>query len=898
MEAVFIRLLNMSIAASWLIFAVVLLRAILKKAPKSIRRILWVLVGIRLVLPFSFESFLSLIPSAETVSPDILYAEAPEIHSGILAFNTVVNPVISESLAPTAEASVNPMQVVAYIASVVWIVGMAALLLYAAISYIRLRRKVAEAVPFRDNLWQSENVASPFVLGLFRPRIYLPFGMDEESLVYVVAHENEHISRRDHWIKPIGFLLLTIYWFNPLIWLAYILLCRDIELACDERVVKQMSADDKKAYSKALLTCSIDRRAIAACPLAFGEVDVKRRIKNVLNYKKPAFWIIIAGLVSCAVAAVCFLTNPKDDALYAPEPFGHSYSVETVVYEDVIYSFTYTPDSAPQYCLTTDYILMGKGAGDADWISLGSLQEKNLSPLIFDDYFRQADGVSGWRETPYGPEKLRLDNQSAWCLIAGDTLYYVLQQNNGDVYLAYGYHDADVKYPDSQGSIRWLFKLAATVSENGVSAAEIAGALDTDSVTLFDSQAIGDTLFVGCSYESKYGFAVYMRQKNGEYRLAQTVKYEKLISRGTDIWIKYYANNGDDTMVILSANSNLASIEWTGDHEETIPVMRYPAIIAVDYLAENGSESQYRFLDADGQELGITNSLDTVGSGAYVSQNCLYMNLLSSTFSDGDSGCRYLIGEGSFTIMNKQTGDVTTVSSPVSWNWEEISEAEWGALFPFGIGAPDIGSYKNPQMMKLSSKYYLFNMDDELWIGEYHGDKVGMWSVYSLVPESSAGVDWAYTPVLSSRVPAFPFRFNLAYTRIEAECTAGRLIGFDDHDGTGYPQGEALSIPAGSALYWTPTPSDADPVIALTAQIGFTVYNGDEAGLYGRCGHYRNERYGSRRGHLQRGAVRGQRPHADPGAGCRRRADLRGGNVLDIFCRRDRLAAAPDHCAG
>lgn len=189
MEAVFIRLLNMSIAAGWLILAVVLLRAILKKAPKSIRRILWALVGIRLVFPFSPESILSLIPSAETVSTDILYAETPAIHSGISAFNTYVNPVLSESLALNVAASVNPMQVVASIASVVWIIGMIVLMLYSIISYIRLRRRVADAVILRDNFWQSEKVASPFILGLFHPRISLPFGIDDESLGYVVAHE-------------------------------------------------------------------------------------------------------------------------------------------------------------------------------------------------------------------------------------------------------------------------------------------------------------------------------------------------------------------------------------------------------------------------------------------------------------------------------------------------------------------------------------------------------------------------------------------------------------------------------------------------------------------------------------------------------------------------------------
>ena len=691
MEAVFIRLLNMSIAANWVILTVVFLRAILKKAPKSIRQILWAIVGVRLVLPFSPESFLSLIPSAETVSPDILYAETPEIHSGISAFNTYINPVISESLSPSAYVSVNPMQIIAYIASVVWIIGMIALLLYSVISYVRLRRRVVDAVILRDNFWQSEKVASPFVLGVFRPRIYLPFGMDDESMAYVVAHEQAHIRRHDHWIKPFGFLLLTVYWFNPLIWLAYILLCRDIELACDERVVKQMNDADKRAYSKALLTCSVDRRSIAACPLAFGEVGVKQRIRNVLNYKKPAFWIVIAALASCVVVAVCFLTNPKDDELYAPEPFGHSYSVETVVYADTIYSFTYTSDTAPQYCLTADYVLMEKEAGESDWVLLGNLEEEHLSPLVFDSYFREPAGGAGWLGAPYGPEKLRLDNQSAWSLIVNNTLYYVLMQNNGDVYLAYGYHDADVKYSDVQGSIRWLFKLSVADEE------------------------------------------------------------------------------------VLSENRVFAE------------------------------------------------------ATAYISKSCIYMNLLSSALPDGDSGCRYLIGEDSFTIMNKQTGDVIAVSSPVSWDWQEVSKEEWSALFALEIGVPDIDIYKNPQGMKLSSRYYLFNMDGELWFGDFCSDKVGMWSIYSLVPESSAGATWEYTPALSSRVPAFPFRFNLEYTRIEAECTGGHLIGFDDHDGRGYPQGKTLTVPAGSVLYWSPTAADTDPAIAMASRISFTVYNGDEA---------------------------------------------------------------------
>ncbi len=313
MEAVFLKLLNMSIAAGWLVLAVAALRFLLKKAPKAIRCVLWALVGIRLICPFSFVSALSLIPSAETVSPDILYSQAPTIHTGISALNRTVNPIISESLSPSVGASVNPLQVITSAATVVWIIGVAILLAYAAISYLRLRRRVGAAMRLRDDLWLCDDISSPFILGFFKPRIYLPSHMDEMQLAHVIAHENAHIRRHDHWWKPIGFFLLAVYWFNPLMWLAYILLCRDIELACDEKVIKDLSVTEKKAYSEALLSFSVPQRMITACPLAFGEVGVKERIRNVLSYKKPAFWIIVAAAAACVALAVCFLTNPKDE---------------------------------------------------------------------------------------------------------------------------------------------------------------------------------------------------------------------------------------------------------------------------------------------------------------------------------------------------------------------------------------------------------------------------------------------------------------------------------------------------------------------------------------------------------------------------------------------------------
>lgn len=316
MTDLFIKLLNMSISASWLVLAVLILRLLLKKAPKWLNPVLWGIVGLRLLCLFSIESALSLIPSAETISPEIMLDATPTIDSGIPEVNSAVNPIIIETFAPTTElASANPLQIWIPVCALLWLCGIAVMLLYTGISYLRLRHRVQTAVRLQDNIYQSENVASPFVLGMVRPKIYLPFGMSEQNMAHVIAHEEAHIARRDHWIKPIGFLLLTVYWFNPILWMAYILLCRDIELACDERVIRQLGIEARADYSEALLACSVSRKMISACPLAFGEVGVKERVKNVLHYKKPAFWIVLLAVLASVAMAVCFLTDPKQPTI-------------------------------------------------------------------------------------------------------------------------------------------------------------------------------------------------------------------------------------------------------------------------------------------------------------------------------------------------------------------------------------------------------------------------------------------------------------------------------------------------------------------------------------------------------------------------------------------------------
>ena len=321
MSEIFLEILNRSIASSWIILAVLVLRLLLKKAPKWIAVLLWAVVAVRLICPFSIESVLSLIPSAETVSPDIMYQDTPHITSGIPVINATVNPYIGAHFGSTPYYSANPLQILIPSVAWGWLLGVIGMLGYALVSWWLLKRKLKTAVLLRDNIYQSENVPSPFVLGVIRPKIYLPFGMGEQETHHVIAHEKAHIRRKDHLWKPLGFFLLSVCWFNPLFWVAYILLCRDIELACDEKVIRELDTEQKADYSQALLTCSVKRPLISACPLAFGEVGVKERVKKVLSYKKPAFWLIIAAVVIGLIFAVCFLTDPPTKNRGTTDPY-------------------------------------------------------------------------------------------------------------------------------------------------------------------------------------------------------------------------------------------------------------------------------------------------------------------------------------------------------------------------------------------------------------------------------------------------------------------------------------------------------------------------------------------------------------------------------------------------
>lgn len=313
MDDVFLKLVNLSISASWLILAVLVLRVVLKKAPKWVMPLLWGVVALRLVCLFSIESALSLIPSAETIPSEIVTETREPVLYEQATLDIVTNPTLPSAAEVPVGVSRQQAQVDFNIYSILWLAGMAALLVHALVSAGKLKRKLATAILLRDNIYESEFVDSPFVFGVVKPNIYLPMHMDEGTAAYVIAHEHAHLARRDHWWKVLGYLVLALHWFNPLVWVAYILFCRDIELACDEKVVRGLDGAARADYSQALLSCAAPKRAVAACPLAFGEGNIKTRVKSALHYRKPAFWVAAAAVLAVVIMAVCFLTNPRSE---------------------------------------------------------------------------------------------------------------------------------------------------------------------------------------------------------------------------------------------------------------------------------------------------------------------------------------------------------------------------------------------------------------------------------------------------------------------------------------------------------------------------------------------------------------------------------------------------------
>ncbi len=504
MASVFLKLLNMSITAGWIVLAVMLLRLLLRKMPKQFTCMLWGLVGLRLILPFSPESIFSLIPSSETLPETLQPGEFPEIRSGITVVDRVVNPAAKYSFSrlPARTSGAEVLEFIMHSAVLIWLAGICLMLFYLAFSYLRLQKKMRTAVLLRDNIWQSDFVDSPFILGLIKPRIYIPFRLNEDALTHVLAHEKAHLARKDHLIKTFAFLLLSVYWFHPLIWAAYLLLCRDIELACDERVIRNLGEEETKSYLFSLIGYDKEENSkkipALACPLAFGEGDLKERIRRAKTWKKPAFFLILLTAAICAIAALCLLTDPKDKFPATAEPFGHPYQAEAIVYTAPQYDFTFTPETAPAYILTSGYQLMESAdtplSGENTegyWIPCGDAEEIRLTGKNFAN---DMDIDTENSQTGFLLATLLKENKKAWIVNRPQEerqiLYYILLQKNGDVYLCYGY-DIDERSPDGTeeaiSAVRWIFKLSVMEEE----------ALSAKTLFSHRTKYIGDNSAVG-----------------------------------------------------------------------------------------------------------------------------------------------------------------------------------------------------------------------------------------------------------------------------------------------------------------------------------------------------------------------------------------------------------------
>lgn len=343
MSDVIIDLFNISIMASWLIFIIILLRLTFIAMPKKILRYLWLVVGLRLMLPFSLETSLSLIPSSKTIlapNDSILM-----IHTGFGMIDDNVNLILENNVASQIDI-VSIFHLFINIAFIVWIIGLSIILIYGFISYRRVHKLIEVSVNHHDNVYICDDIDTPFIFGYLEPKIYLPSNIDENQMNYILEHEKIHIEHKDHIWKPLGYLLLSIYWFNPLIWIAYILLCRDIESACDERVIEKIGEQSKSEYSETLLYCSTNKKILFACPVAFGEVRVKERIQDILNYCQPKIWVKRVSLLICIVLSVGFLTNPFSlENVVIPDYESSMYTNEEIeagiktVYRTIKYNF-------------------------------------------------------------------------------------------------------------------------------------------------------------------------------------------------------------------------------------------------------------------------------------------------------------------------------------------------------------------------------------------------------------------------------------------------------------------------------------------------------------------------------------------------------------------------------
>ena len=788
------KLFNMSLTASVAIVLVILLRLLLKKAPKVISYALWGVVLFRLLCPMSIGSNFSVYnlfdaPAQESgtitsvieyVPSNIVHTEYPSVALPVPGISDVINEALPQG---QEQLVADPLEAPMSITTYIWMIGVLVMVIYSIVSYIRLRRKLSVVVPLRDNIFIADDIKSPFVVGLFRPKIYLPCNLGDKEQEYIILHEQHHIKRLDHVMKALAFLALAIHWFNPLVWVAFILASKDMEMSCDEAVIRKIGGDVRADYSASLLTLATGRRIIAGTPLAFGEGDTKGRINNLSKWKKPAVWVVLVAVVACVVLAVCLLTNPsqtRDTMKWA-----QNLSVEDVASADLVVY--------PQ-------------AADKQFKQLSAEELSEMVALI-----NESKG------------KYRIEHEE---LAGGGISFYITMkdgtshsvENIGNTYLV-----IDGEYYEA--SYNWLNGWSKRFGEGNTRIPDQYFSVPLTLDEVLELSQRGHELIWGDFNSYKY--------------------YET----GSGLYIRVYEIDDDFSLWIGGS----------GPEYELEPMYIYLALkddidTHIDIRDGNVAEfiGQHRSVAADHEGTSTLRTGDLIPGTTYVSYQCLYMNPLSSYAAmGGDSGCKYIIGEDYFATINRNDGSFVSVTNPnmdiatsgldglqnmievSNWEWKEFpyTDEEWAALYtPQGFGGISNISEIYDEMLyqPLTTGKFLLKMDNSLWLVELAANQqmgTYLWSIYSLVPESTMGVaQWEYAPMLSSRSPYFRFEFDMDYTEISAVCTQSLLV---DRDASGTPSDTSLIFKDGNALYWSPI--DKDDNVVTAAIIHFSVHQGDIA---------------------------------------------------------------------
>lgn len=562
MDTVFLKLVNMSITASFLVLAILVLRLAMKDAPKWVLCSMWILVAVRLLLPFSFESVISAVPSTEILPEEVLYYEGERLHEPLM-LDFVDNSAYPLQVERQSRMDNAEFQIRTMYAALLWLGGMVAMVLYAAVCCLKVWRRVIGAVQVKDNIYACDHIDTPFIFGLFRPKIYLPSGMEGKNVGYVVAHERAHIARRDHWWKPVAFALLTVYCFNPVLWIAYVVLCRDIELACDERVIRDMETDEKKAYAGALLECSISRHLIAACPLAFGEVGIKARVKAVADYRRPALWIIVVCTAICALVGLSFLSDPVE-----PEEIflmGAEYRTKSAVYDPGT-----KPIYADGYCVTADGMLYQLRHESSGWEYIGELEAYELDTMDLAE-LTTSDMNWGYR---YGIRRI----VDSYICDTGDGFFYLVFRDIRDgVYLGYGWHGG-TGVSEYDSGLAYICQLESDFEQGNIRSDFFDLSLEhgvgktVDCFSFYESEQIEGYLIVGFRAGddmADMGFAVFQNENGTGYRLLESHVYENAAVENGGIYFAEHpavadmngrARDDNSFDVILSCNPELYEV--------------------------------------------------------------------------------------------------------------------------------------------------------------------------------------------------------------------------------------------------------------------------------------------------------------------------------------------------